>query len=1064
MTFTPTYRDEPIWHNGHLFLLNPTVVFAGKLENTKTAAYGYVLDTYPPVKILNYLFVTDITVGSSSLSTIKEGMTVCLGSAAGKYDYGMARVRGVSAQEAENTIEVWASPGVRPGELYDFSTGSNPSITASATVIYVTVWEDYRVWMKPPYATLNNYLYDGDHSYDDTTVNAVPIVNIGTGYIGFIDPITDLITVEFDCSNSFPTAVLSNLGATSLVTTGITLSASSEDAGYPVENLMDGDVGTTWRGDAAGTTDWVKFDLGTAKKIRGMNITGAADGHYSPHLIMAQWSDDDTDYFTCFGWEVAALTVGWSASEEKHFRFYDAGAHRYWRLYMISYGIGYNLRIKEIEVISESTSFDSILWDVGDGTITVGTSTSQAITATFPAGFRYVRCEITEGGLGGKTGFATVPICALERSSDPEATFVGIQKYEILSHDMEVKGQRMNFRIHEDISSYPEGTLAMYMEEEFYLSSDMDIIPEPLTNSPHFDGVTSLVDLYSASLSGAFNGVAGSILIWVKMSADEWADAEARYIVRLWATSNNFVYIYKSSGNIVFTYRSGASSKTVTATPTAPQKADWLCLALTWDKNAGASGEVKAYINGSQSGSTQTSLNTWSGSLSSDATLLGAVLVSAPGEFPYTGYMARFAIWSDALTSSEVAAVSVDSAGYDDILAATSEANLLQFLTLSENSLSVSTLEEYRSNGRDGTEYDLTWSGSTLRESGVLSISGPSGREHVKFIGWLGDEDVNVNSGEESILTETTISAFDVGQRLAQLPGFNLVIQRDDTPGNGFQMMQACVDPFMYLIGKWLSTAAEVTDFFWSGMLDSYNVGVLGCDGSSIYEMLDYLSQAIAFRFTCNKHGVLKARQDPLICKEELKELVPTLETIGDSDVVDLDFSRTYPSRVHWHWGSGVASGYLEAENAGFFEFTTFVVSPGEVPGQGLTTADYASQLLNYKNDGGLYLGMTVELSEREGKRYLTRINSDTSRVSMKMAHTRDIGIDPGEMNWLILNLTSELAAERGLVFSNRKSLPYRVSIRRNHEFGYKEVIVETELDVTVSPPAVRYFPDGGMT
>jgi len=41
----------------------------------------------------------------------------------------------------------------------------------------------------------------------------------------------------------------------------------------------------------------------------------------------------------------------------------------------------------------------------------------------------------------------------------------------------------------------------------------------------------------------------------------------------------------------------------------------WTHAAMTWDKNGGASGEFKAYINGSQVGSTQTGLGTWAGSV-----------------------------------------------------------------------------------------------------------------------------------------------------------------------------------------------------------------------------------------------------------------------------------------------------------------------------------------------------------------------------------------------------------------------------------------------------------------
>lgn len=46
--------------------------------------------------------------------------------------------------------------------------------------------------------------------------------------------------------------------------------------------------------------------------------------------------------------------------------------------------------------IANGASISSRLWNVIDGTITVGTSTSTTITATFPAGYRYVELTVTD--------------------------------------------------------------------------------------------------------------------------------------------------------------------------------------------------------------------------------------------------------------------------------------------------------------------------------------------------------------------------------------------------------------------------------------------------------------------------------------------------------------------------------------------------------------------------------------------------------------------------------------------------------------------------------------------
>lgn len=102
------------------------------------------------------------------------------------------------------------------------------------------------------------------------------------------------------------------------------------------------------------------------------------------------------------------------------------------------------------------TSYD---WDVADGTITVGTSSSASITATFPAGFRWVLLTVVDT----ESNFHTtaVPVYACDPENDTT-----IQAFEIERHSIRKDGQDLSLRILSDIpeSTYPDGTLVMMWE------------------------------------------------------------------------------------------------------------------------------------------------------------------------------------------------------------------------------------------------------------------------------------------------------------------------------------------------------------------------------------------------------------------------------------------------------------------------------------------------------------------------------------------------------------------------------------------------------------------------
>jgi hypothetical protein len=102
---------------------------------------------------------------------------------------------------------------------------------------------------------------------------------------------------------------------------GATISASSEVSGLPAANVTQEFVGKVWR-STADTGQWVKFDLGTAKKITmvavfGHNLSAGA-------VVTLQANDADA-------WENPAYSAALASTSSAIVHFLDK-TYRWWRI------------------------------------------------------------------------------------------------------------------------------------------------------------------------------------------------------------------------------------------------------------------------------------------------------------------------------------------------------------------------------------------------------------------------------------------------------------------------------------------------------------------------------------------------------------------------------------------------------------------------------------------------------------------------------------------------------------------------------------------------------------
>jgi hypothetical protein len=165
-----------------------------------------------------------------------------------------------------------------------------------------------------------------------------------------------------------------------------------------------------------------------------------------------------------------------------------------------------------------------------------------------------------------------------------------------------------------------------------------------------FDGTTSRCNIFTASLNTAFNNQEGTAAIWFQMSgAGVWTDGANRVLLVLQADASNRVLLRKSSANnqLDCFYTAGGTAKQVNP---ATSTLAWAHLAITWSKSGDA---VKVYLNGAQSGATQTGLGVWAGALNNAATVIGAATTTPT--LVTSGSIAHAAVWTTPLSGAQIA-------------------------------------------------------------------------------------------------------------------------------------------------------------------------------------------------------------------------------------------------------------------------------------------------------------------------------------------------------------------------------------------------------------------------
>ena len=158
-----------------------------------------------------------------------------------------------------------------------------------------------------------------------------------------------------------------------------------------------------------------------------------------------------------------------------------------------------------------------------------------------------------------------------------------------------------------------------------------------------FNGTDEYVEINSAG-DNMTPAEQGTISIWAIMEATSGSAT----LIRGKSDNSNeiFIFWHNSSDEIRFTYEAGGTGKKIQWDASGLSHSAWTHFAMTWDTSAD---ELKAYINGTQVGSTVSSLGDFSG------TIDDMDLARNPADGAYfKGRMDEVSIWTGVMNIDEL--------------------------------------------------------------------------------------------------------------------------------------------------------------------------------------------------------------------------------------------------------------------------------------------------------------------------------------------------------------------------------------------------------------------------
>lgn len=338
----------------------------------------------------------------------------------------------------------------------------------------------------------------------------------------------------------------------------------------------------------------------------------------------------------------------------------------------------------------------------------------------------------------------------------------------------------------------------------------------------------------------------------------------------------------------------------------------------------------------------------------------------------------------------------------------------------------------------------------------------PADRTHMQFIGWEQSNEADGRATRTGLLRGTQLTCVDVAGRLQALPGFPQSLERKATVNNWDKMIAPTMDKYIHYILLWHSTALSLADYFSSGTGSNYPFVIFASEGESLFDQVENDCKGLVptYHFTCNRRGQLAVNVDPML--QPVVDRTATLQAnFVEATTASIRFAYTRPPRVHWLRGHALltATGYTVVDTVDTL-LTVHCIAPGTAPGQGLGEQTTSEGLARSQS----------ALNVAKGHEY-ARLNARFGLITVTPAVDENFdAVDPADLEWVALTVTSATAAQRGLTFADVrcqvKEIRRRWDNTRTGTVRHGEFTLEVETvgnaAVTVEPvgtPDTAYIP-----
>lgn len=165
---------------------------------------------------------------------------------------------------------------------------------------------------------------------------------------------------------------------------------------------------------------------------------------------------------------------------------------------------------------------------------------------------------------------------------------------------------------------------------------------------PLFDGVNDRIAIYSAGLASAVDGDNFTVSLWAKINS-LWSEGAYRTLFRLGGGTDRYFWIVKADA--ANTLRYDRHENLSMYVERATTETTWFHVAMTV-----GGGTMKAYFNGSQTGSDVGSVPSWAGPFNDAHSAIGAWGSTL---YYWSGWIADVAIFDAALDAAAIADLAV---------------------------------------------------------------------------------------------------------------------------------------------------------------------------------------------------------------------------------------------------------------------------------------------------------------------------------------------------------------------------------------------------------------------